>query len=149
MPLALYTFGMFIAPAEDPVNDGFHALNDPVLQAVDQAPGLIARSGYASDLDGSSWGPEVYPHFYQERGDGWSPATLSLWADPESLFAFTYHGLHAAAFRRGREGNGLSNRNRHRWCCGGTKVRPIRHGPKGCIGMNTCMTTAPARRPLP
>lgn len=103
MPLALYTFGMFIAPAEDPANDGFHALNDPVLQAVDQAPGLIARSGYASDLDGSSWGPEVYPRFYQERGDGWSPATLSLWADPESLFAFTYHGLHAAAFRRGRE----------------------------------------------
>ena len=103
MPLALYTFGMFAKPAEDPANDGFHALNDPVLELVDQSEGLIARSGYESDADGSSWGPETYPRFYEERGDGWSPATLSLWADMETLFSFTYFGLHAVALKRGRE----------------------------------------------
>lgn len=103
MPLALYTFGMFAKPANDPANAGFHELNDPVLAAVDRAEGLIARSGYASDGEGRSWGAEVYPRFYRETGDGWSPATLSLWTDMESLFAFTYFGLHAAAFKRGRE----------------------------------------------
>ncbi|WP_333830579.1 DUF3291 domain-containing protein [Pararhodobacter sp.] len=103
MPLALYTFGMFARPSADPVNDGFHALNDRVLLSVDQAEGMIARSGYASDPGPASWGPEVYPRFYEERGDGWSPATLSLWTDLEAMFAFTYSGLHAAALSRGRE----------------------------------------------
>lgn len=101
--MALYTFGMFEKPSDDPANDGFHALNDPVLRLVDRAEGLIARSGYASDPGPASWGPEVYPRFYKERGDGWSPATLSLWTDLEALFSFTYSGLHAVALRRGRE----------------------------------------------
>lgn len=103
MALALYTFGMFRKPSSDPVNDGFHALNDPVFETVDRAEGLIARSGYASDPGPSPWGAEVYPRFYIERGDGWSPATLSLWTDLESLFAFTYSGLHATALKHGRE----------------------------------------------
>lgn len=101
--LALYTFGQFIRPSGDAANDGFHALNDPVFRIADRAEGLIARSGYASDEGPQPWGPEVYPRFYEERGDGWSPATLSLWRDIESLFAFTYSGLHAEALRRGRE----------------------------------------------
>jgi hypothetical protein len=103
MALALYTFGMFSAAAEDPANDGFRELNDPILALVDKAEGLIARSGYASDAGPPSWGPEVYPRFYRETGDGWSPATLSLWINMETLFSFTYSGLHAAALKRGRE----------------------------------------------
>ena len=103
MKLALYTFGMFSRPSEDPANDDFHSLNDIVLAAVDKADGLIARSGYASDPGPKSWGDEVYPEFYHDNGDGWTPATLFLWADMESLFAFTYFDLHAAALSRGRE----------------------------------------------
>lgn len=103
MPLALYTFGIFRKPSGDPANDGFHDLNFPIFDLVDDTPGLIARSGYASDPGPDPWGPEVYPRFYQERGDGWSPATLSLWTDLESLFAFTYTGLHAVALKRGRD----------------------------------------------
>ncbi|CAM3414190.1 DUF3291 domain-containing protein [Paracoccus nototheniae] len=102
MPLALYTFGMFSKPADDPANDGLHQLNGPVFALVDKAEGLIARSGYASDTGPSPWGAEVYPRFHEERGDGWSPATLSLWTDLEALFAFTYSGLHAVALRQGR-----------------------------------------------
>ena len=30
-------------------------------------------------------------------GDGWTPATLSLWRDLESAMAFSYAGLHAEA----------------------------------------------------
>jgi Domain of unknown function (DUF3291). len=103
MPLALYTFGMFKARADDPANDGFRELNDPIFALVDQAEGLIARSGYASDPGPNPWGAEVYPRFYREAGDGWSPATLSLWADMEAVFSFTYFGLHAEALKRGRE----------------------------------------------
>ena len=103
MPLALYTFGMFTVASDDPVNDGFRELNDPIFQLADRTQGLIARSGYASDPGPSPWGLEVYPRFYRETGDGWSPATLSLWIDMESLFIFTYSGLHAAALKRGRE----------------------------------------------
>ncbi|MCP5082920.1 MAG: DUF3291 domain-containing protein [Alphaproteobacteria bacterium] len=103
MLLALYTFGQFIEPADSTANDGFHARNDPILQMVDQAAGLVARSGYASDPGPEPWGQEVYPEFYTERGDGWSPATLSLWEDMESLFVFTYFGLHDEALKHGHE----------------------------------------------
>ncbi len=71
------------------------------MAAADRAPGLIARSGYVSDGDASSWGREVYPRFHVARGDGWSPATLSLWTDIEAPFAFSYSGLHRQAMRRG------------------------------------------------
>lgn len=78
MALTLYTIGMFEAPADDSANDGFRELNGPIFELVDQAQGLIARSGYVSDPGPSPWGLEVYPRFYRETGDGWSPATLSL-----------------------------------------------------------------------
>lgn len=104
MPLALYTFGMFARRADHPANDGVHALNDPVFARVDRAEGLIARSGYASDPGPESWGPEVYPRFHEERGDGWAPATLSLWTELEAPWAFTYSGLAA------RRGDGAGSR---------------------------------------
>lgn len=97
MALALYTFGQFIEPADNPSNNGFRELNDPVFAFADDAPGLTARSGYASDEGPSPWGEEVYPRFYDDRGDGWAPATLSLWRDMESLYAFTYSVLQCRA----------------------------------------------------
>lgn len=101
--LALYTFGVFAVPCEDPANDGFHERNDPILAAVDHAPGFISRSGYEDEPGPEPWGKQVYPRFYIERGDGWSPATLSLWVDLEAAFAFSYNGLHAEALAHGRE----------------------------------------------
>lgn len=101
--LALYTFGMFIKPSEHPANEGFHRRNDPILEAVEKADGFLARSGYEGDPGPSSWGEQIYPRFYEERGDGWSPATLSLWRDLESPMAFSYFGLHAEALAHGRK----------------------------------------------
>jgi len=100
---ALYTFGIFIQPSEHPDNDGFHARNDPLLLAVEQAAGFVARSGYPDEPGPEPWGLHVWPRFYEERGDGWSPATLSLWQDLESIMAFAYFGLHAEALAHGRE----------------------------------------------
>ncbi|MCP4998091.1 MAG: DUF3291 domain-containing protein [Hyphomicrobiales bacterium] len=101
--IALFTFGLFIKPSEHPDNDGFHERNDPILDAVEHAPGFIARAGYEDEPGPPCWGELVYPRFYRERGDGWSPATLSLWQDLESIMAFSYFGLHAEAVANGRQ----------------------------------------------
>lgn len=101
--LALYNFGLFKKPETDAGNDGFHLRNGPILRLVDSSPGLIARSGYDSEPGPASWGIQVFPRFYVEQGDGWSPSTLSVWSDLESVFAFSYFGLHAEALAHGRE----------------------------------------------
>lgn len=101
--LALYTFGIFRHPADDPSNQGFHDRNDLNFQVVEQSDGFIARSGYLDEPGPSSWGEQVFPRFYIERGDGWSPSTLSLWEDLASAVAFSYSGVHAEALKHGRE----------------------------------------------
>ena len=101
--LALYTFGVFRARADDPVNDGFRARNDVNLNAVEISEGFIARSGYEGDPGPESWGVQTYPRFYVERGDGWSPSTLSLWENLVAPMAFSYGGIHAEALRHGRD----------------------------------------------
>ena len=103
MPLALYTFGVFREPAESPKNAGFHARNDAVFASAETSDGFIARSGYPGDPGPQSWGPQVFPRFYVERGDGWTPATLSLWRDIESAMGFAYGGLHREALRQARD----------------------------------------------
>ena len=106
MKLALYTFGQFLRPSKHPANDGFHAVNDAILEVIEAAPGFIARSGYLSDHTGGygppSWGEETYPRFYRDNGDGWAPATLSLWTDIESAMAATYYGAHGQVMKEGR-----------------------------------------------
>lgn len=101
--VALYTFGVFRYPSAEPVNQGFHDRNDPNFRAVEESSGFIARSGYADEPGPESWGVQVFPRFYVERGDGWSPSTLSLWQDLVSPMAFAYFGLHAESLKLGRE----------------------------------------------
>ena len=103
MRLALYTFGVFRERAGDPVNDGFKKREPANIAAVERSAGFIARSGYAGEPGPASWGEETYPRFYVERGDGWSPATLSLWESPEAAMAFSYFGIHAEALRHARD----------------------------------------------
>jgi hypothetical protein len=100
---ALYTFGVFRAPSNDPVNHGFHDRNDRNFSAAQASEGFIARSGYVDEPGPESWGEQVFPRFYTERGDGWSPSTLSLWRDLESPMAFSYAGIHSEALKHGRD----------------------------------------------
>jgi hypothetical protein len=90
---------MFRDHAESPTNQGFRDREAANFEAAERGPGFIDRSGYPDEPGWQSWGEQVYPRFYIDRGDGWAPATLSLWADIESLMAFTYSGLHAEALR--------------------------------------------------
>jgi hypothetical protein len=101
--VALYTFGVFREPSADPVNAGFHDRNDLNFAAAEASHGFIARAGYDDEPSPwGLWGAKLYPEFYEERGDGWSPATLSLWEDLESPYAFSYSGIHAEALKHGR-----------------------------------------------
>ena len=98
----MFTFGIFIRPADDLANAEFHDRNDPILAELDAGtPGFVERSGYEDEDGPPEWGEFVLPHWYQEKGDGWSPATLSLWLEPEAVAAFAYSGLHGQAARKG------------------------------------------------
>lgn len=103
MRIALFTFGVFREPSEHSANDGFHQRNDPALAQAEASVGFVARSGYPDEPGPESWGEQVFPRFYEERGDGWSPETLSLWTDIESIVAFAYDGIHGDAVRHGRD----------------------------------------------
>jgi hypothetical protein len=98
--LAVYNFGMFREPADSAVNQGFRDLETPNFLAAERAVGFVGRAGYAGESGPPSWGEQVYPRFYVERGDGGSPSTLSLWESLECLFAFAYSGIHAETIRR-------------------------------------------------
>lgn len=101
--LALYTFGIFRAPADDAVNRSFHERNDINFLAAEAAEGFISRSGYPDEPGPESWGEHVFPRFYVERGDGYAPSTLSLWKELASAMAYAYTGVHAEALGRARD----------------------------------------------
>lgn len=103
--LALYTFGQFVAPYEDPKIKGFRDAEPHVFATIANASGFLGHSGYDGDVDPPVWGEQVFPKYWQDNGDGFAPSTLSLWESAEAALAACYHGLHAQALKRGREWN--------------------------------------------
>ncbi|NDV88519.1 DUF3291 domain-containing protein [Aurantimonas aggregata] len=101
--LALYNFNNFRVPSQESANRGFHDRNDVNFAAAELSEGFVARSGHPDEPGPESWGEQVYPRFHVENGDGWAPATLSLWRDLPALFAFSYAGIHAEALRNARQ----------------------------------------------
>ena len=108
--LAIYNFNNFRERAEDPINQGFHDRNIINFDAAKISEGFVARSGYDDEPGPSSWGEQVFPRFYIEKGDGYAPSTLSLWRDLSALYAFSYSGIHTDALRNARQWF-----DRHKW----------------------------------
>lgn len=92
--LAIYNFNNFRERSEAPTNQGFHARNSINFEAAEISDGFVGRSGYDDEPGPRSWGKQVFPRFYIERGDGYAPSTLSLWRDLSALYAFSYSGIH-------------------------------------------------------
>ncbi|THF50008.1 DUF3291 domain-containing protein [Allorhizobium terrae] len=103
--LALYNFGLHVAPYGDPAIDGFVRRESLNFEAAVRAEGYIARSGYDGEPGPASWGVQVFPRFIESSGFTSGPSSLSLWADPESLMAFSYAGVHAEALKNARHWN--------------------------------------------
>lgn len=97
--LAIYDFGLFVAPYENPAVEGFRLREPANFEAAERSHGFIGRSGYAGDPGPDSWGSQVFPRFIRGSGFASAPSSFSLWADLESLMAFTYNGVHADALK--------------------------------------------------
>lgn len=102
--IAFYTFAILREPQGHPQVQGFFDSQRPTVKVAENSEGFIDRD---RPIEGNqrSWGPLIYPRFYdpQQHKDLYAPATLSLWTDVESVYAYAYHGAHGDAFRKRRE----------------------------------------------
>ncbi|CAN7684941.1 DUF3291 domain-containing protein [Rhizobium sp. LjRoot98] len=103
--LAIYNFGLHVGPEGDPRVDGFVSREPANFEAASRASGFIGRSGYRGVPGPRSWGKQAFPRFIDGSGFGSAPSSLSLWADIESLMAFSYNGVHADALKHARNWN--------------------------------------------
>jgi hypothetical protein len=100
--LAIYNFGLFVAPYDSKAVEGFR-LREPVnFAAAESAEGFVGRSGYPGEPGPESWGAQVFPRFIDGSGFATAPSSLSLWDDLESLMGFSYSGVHADALKHAR-----------------------------------------------
>jgi hypothetical protein len=105
--LALFTFGVLNAPARSLPR--FQRLGAQIYRRIAGSPGFIGQAT-GDDPDKShfeqrwgGWGEFAAPYWYQKgrtAADFAAAATLSLWVDVESAYAFTYGGLHGTALNR-------------------------------------------------
>ncbi|MGZ9718435.1 DUF3291 domain-containing protein [Rhizobium miluonense] len=103
--LVMYNFGLHVAAYESPAVEGFRLREAANFEAADRAHGFISRSGYAGEPGMACWGEQVFPRFIEGSGFAIAPSSLSLWADIESLMAFSYSGVHADALKHARHWN--------------------------------------------
>ncbi len=98
--VVLDTFAIFKEPNEHEQNDGFHERNPFVYVSAENAKGFVDRAGNSWKRNhadrNSDWGTrEVSPRFLTGENHRDTAATLSVWEDVESIYAFCYHGFHA------------------------------------------------------
>lgn len=103
--LGMYNFGLHVAPYDAPEVQGFLRREPLNFAAAERASGFVARSGYEGEPGPKSWGIQVFPRFIEGSGHDSGPSSLSVWADIESLVAFSYAGVHAEALKNARNWN--------------------------------------------
>ena len=100
--IAFRTFGVLVAPMEDPRIADFTTLGDVVSADAATAPGYVCSIFDEDDWDSGRWGPYAYGRFYRPEPDApdLDASTLSVWRDLESVFRFAYASHHRDALRR-------------------------------------------------
>ncbi|MBC8280978.1 MAG: DUF3291 domain-containing protein [Chloroflexi bacterium] len=103
--LALYTFGIFQQPRDHEQLKGFHDRNPFVYASAENSEGFSDRSGNSRKRNhadrNADWGiRDVSPRFLTTDAHRDTAATLSLWDDVESVYAFTYYGFHAEVLKK-------------------------------------------------
>jgi len=102
--VVLYTFAIFKETRHSEYNKGFNDRNPFVYVSAENTPGFVDRSGKSWKRDHADrnrdWGDRnVSPRFLTTGAHGDTAATLSLWDDVESVYAFTYAGFHAEVLK--------------------------------------------------
>ena len=112
--LAFYTFGLLEEAHAHPHSKGFVDRVPFVFESAEQSEGFVDRAGsrYLESRD-SRWGdPQASPRFTAQQSEArqdnpskvsssnQEAATLSLWDDLESVYAFAYYGRHAEALKQ-------------------------------------------------
>ena len=102
--VVLYTFAIFKETRHSEYNKGFNARNPFVYVSAENTPGFVDRSGQSWKRNHADrtrdWGDRnVSPRFLTTGAHGDTAATLSLWDDVESVYAFTYARFHAEVLK--------------------------------------------------
>ena len=102
--LAFMTIGLLQENGDDPRMQGFWDRVGSVFDAAEEMDGFLGRAVYNDETGSHTWGEWVAPVSLQDEAyTNRRPATLSLWQNLESVFAFAYRGLHAEALGKRRE----------------------------------------------
>jgi hypothetical protein len=101
--VAFFTSALLQAPFESDHSQGFRERAGMVFDAAVTGPGYLASAFADSETDGM-WGDVTVPHQYRSAEyDGRLAQFYTLWRDLESVYAYAYNGLHAAALRQRKE----------------------------------------------
>ncbi|MBC8281304.1 MAG: DUF3291 domain-containing protein [Chloroflexi bacterium] len=120
--LAFYTYGILEETKGRPHSKGFIDRVPDVFESAERSDGFIDRDRARSREDASlAWGdPDASPRYTKEQWlaqtgdstvspiiltgpDSYEAATLSLWDDLESVYAFAYNGRHFEALKKRAE----------------------------------------------
>jgi hypothetical protein len=91
------TFGVLYESRAHPRSKGFIDRIPAALVQAERSEGFIDRSYLDMETGLHSWGEPVCPRFLPEELHPNVARTLSLWRNLESVFAFSYAGLHREA----------------------------------------------------
>ena len=102
--LAFYTAGPLHEPRDHPRTKGFLDRVPFVFASAENSNGFVDRAPQRSTgKQDARWGdPRAEPRFVVNENDA-APATISLWEDLESVYAFAYYGRHMEAVSKGKE----------------------------------------------
>jgi len=120
--LAFYTFAILEETHDHPHSKGFIERVPSVYESAEKSEGFIDRAGSRHlETQDSLWGdPAASPRFTAEQrdartqnpsatpdetaaSDGYEAATISIWDDLESVYAFAYNGRHMEALKKRSE----------------------------------------------
>jgi len=89
---------------DHPQTKGFIDRIDNVYASAENSDGFVDRAPRRTERHAHQWGdPRANPRFFVEDLHPGAPATISLWDDLESVYAFAYYGRHAEALGKGKE----------------------------------------------
>ncbi|MBC8280979.1 MAG: DUF3291 domain-containing protein [Chloroflexi bacterium] len=102
--VVLYTFAIFKETRNSEYNKEFNDRNPFVYVSAENSPGFVDRSGQSWKRNhadrNADWGNrDASPRFLTTGKHRDTAATLSVWDDVESVYAFTYAGFHAEVLK--------------------------------------------------